>query len=238
MLLIPQVQLPHATYQLRELTIGEAIGLVKLNPVKHEHTISQFLACVLSSHNGRELTVQERYLLVAQYISATCVGEANFPIGDNATYADYLHMIAPLSIEPVPLGFDENWQLTPLHGWQAEALEDICSTWQDWIFGCMAAQLAKAEEYHPNTLPTINTPIAAYQDYLKERITIFKAYPERDFEALYQAFLLGMQSLNCYFELGFDNEGLVCLHKEGQGFAPARFQVPDCLTTTASLFGR
>ena len=76
MLLIPQVQLPHINFDMRELTIGEAIGLVKLNPSAHEHTISQFLACVLTG-NGRALTVQERYLLVAQYISATCVGEAD-----------------------------------------------------------------------------------------------------------------------------------------------------------------
>ena len=46
MLLIPQVQLPHINFDMRELTIGEAIGLVKLNPSAHEHTISQFLACV------------------------------------------------------------------------------------------------------------------------------------------------------------------------------------------------
>jgi len=234
MLLIPPVQLPHATYQLRELTIGEAIGLVKLNPSAHEHTISQFLTCVLTG-NGRALTVQERYLLVAQYISATCVGEADFPIGDEAKYSDYLRMDKPLSLAPIALGFDENWQLNSLYGWQAEALEDLCHSWQDWIFGCMAAQLVKADD---SELPTIETPVAAYQSWLKERIAIFKAYPERDFAELYHAFLWGIEQLNCYFELGFDNEGLVCLHREGQGFAPARFQVSDCLTATAISFGR
>ena len=234
MLLIPPVALPHATYALRELTIGEAIGLVKMNPTAHEHTISQFLACVLTG-NGRALTVQERYLLVAQYISATCVGEADFPIGDEAKYSDYLRMDKPLSLAPIALGFDENWQLNPLYGWQAEALEDLCHSWQDWIFGCMAAQLVKADD---SELPTIETPVAAYQSWLKERITIFKAYPERDFAELYHAFLIGFEQLNFYFDLGFDNEGLVCLHKEGQGFAPARFQVSDCLTATAISFGR
>lgn len=233
MLLIPPVQLPHATYQLRELTIGEAIGLVKMNPTAHEHTISQFLACVFTG-NGRALTVQERYLLVAQYISATCVGEADFPIGDNANYADYLRMTYPLSLDAVALGFDEDWRVNPLLGWQAEALEDICHSWQDWIFGCMAAQLVKADD---SDLPTIETPTAAYQQWLKERITIFKAYPERDFAELYHAFLGGIDSFNCYFALGFDNEGLVCLHKEGAGVAPARFQVSDCLTATAISFG-
>jgi hypothetical protein len=234
MLLIPQVQLPHINFDMRELTIGEAIGLVKLNPTAHEHTISQFLACVLTG-NGRALTVQERYLLVAQYISATCVGEADFPIGDEAKYSDYLRMDKPLSLSPIALGFDENWQLSLLYGWQAEALEDLCHSWQDWIFGCMAAQLVKADD---SELPTIETPVAAYQSWLKERITIFKAYPERDFAELYHAFLWGVERLNCYFELGFDNEGLVCLHKEGQGVAPARFQVSDCLTATAITFGR
>lgn len=234
MLLIPPVQLPHATYQLRELTIGEAIGLVKMNPTAHEHTISQFLACVLTG-NGRALTVQERYLLVAQYISATCQGESDFPIGDTAKYSDYLRMNHSLSLEPIALGFDENWQLNPLYGWQAEALEDLCHSWQDWIFGCMAAQLVKADD---SDLPTIETPVAAYQSWLKERITIFKAYPERDFAELYHAFLIGFGQFNFYFDLGFDNEGLVCLHKEGQGFAPARFQVSDCLTSTAIQLGR
>lgn len=234
MLLIPPVQLPHATYQLRELTIGEAIGLVKMNPTAHEHTISQFLACVFTG-NGRALTVQERYLLVAQYISATCVGEADFPIGDNAKYSDYLRMTYPLSLDAVALGFDEDWRVNPLLGWQAEALEDICHSWQDWIFGCMAAQLVKADD---SDLPTIETPTAAYQQWLKERITIFKAYPERDFADLYHSFLGGINSFNCYFALGFDNEGLVCLHKEGTGVAPARFQVSDCLTPTAIRLGR
>jgi hypothetical protein len=28
----------------------------------------------------------------------------------------------------------------------------------------------------------------------------------------------------------------VCLHKEGHGVAPARFQVSDCLTATAISF--
>lgn len=234
MLLIPQVQLPHINFDMRELTIGEAIGLVKLNPSAHEHTISQFLTCVLTG-NGRALTVQERYLLVAQYISATCQGESDFPIGDTAKYSDYLRMNHLLSLEPIALGFDEEWQLNPLFGWQAEALEDICHTWQDWIFGCMAAQLANKND---TDLPTIETPIAAYESWLKERIAIFKAYPERDFAELYHAFLMGIEQLNFYFDLGFDNEGLVCLHKEGQGFAPARFQVSDCLTATAISFGR
>ena len=236
MLLIPQVQLPHANYQLRELTIGEAIGLVKLNPLAHEQTISQFLGYVLEDYDSRTLTVQERYLLVAQYISATCLGEADFAIGYDAKYSDYLRMNTPLSLEPIELGFEEQWQLLPLFGWQAEALEDLCKTWQDWIFGAIAAQLAKKEELENNQLPTIDTPIAAYKDYLKERMTIFKAYPERDFERLYYAFLGGMQALNWYFDIGFDNEGIVCLHKEGQGYAPARFQVPDCLTQTAISF--
>ena len=236
MLLIPQLQLPHANFDMRELTIGEAIGLVKLNPSAHEHTISQFLSCVLSGINSRELTVQERYLLVAQYISATCVGESDFPIGDSAKYSDYLRMNHSLSLEPIALGFDEDWQLSPLFGWQAEALEDICKSWQDWIFGCMAAQLATLDEFKKEDYPTVNTPIAFYKDWLKERITIFKAYPERDFAELYHAFLIGLEQLNFYFELGFDNEGLVCLHKEGHGVAPARFQVSDCLTATAISF--
>ena len=234
MLLIPQVQLPHINFDMRELTIGEAIGLVKLNPSAHEHTISQFLTCVLTG-NGRALTVQERYLLVAQYISATCQGESDFPIGDTAKYSDYLRMNHLLSLEPIALGFDEDWQLSPLFGWQAEALEDICKSWQDWIFGCMAAQLTNKND---TDLPTLDTPIAAYQSWLKERIAIFKAYPERDFAELYHAFLFGFGQFNFYFDLGFDNEGLVCLHKEGQqGFAPARFQVSDCLTATAISFG-
>jgi len=232
MLLIPPVPLPHATYQLRELTIGEAIGLVKMNPTAHEHTISQFLACVFTG-NGRALTVQERYLLVAQYISATCVGEADFPIGDTAKYSEYLRMNKPLSLDFIALGFEETWCVHPLYGWQAEALEDICKSWQDWIFGCMAAQLTNKND---TDLPTLDTPIAAYQSWLKERIAIFKAYPERDFAELYHAFLFGFGQFNFYFDLGFDNEGLVCLHKEGHGVAPARFQVSDCLTATAISF--
>ena len=73
--------------------------------------------------------------------------------------------------------------------------------------------------------------------WLKDRMAIFKAYPERDFAELYQAFLWGVEQHNWYFEFGFDNEGIVCLHKEGQGFAPARFQVSDCLTPTAISLG-
>lgn len=237
MLLIPPVQLPHKTYELRELTIGEAIALVKMNPTAHEHTISQFLGCVLKGEGNhhRALTVQERYLLVAQYISATCVGEADFPIGDEAKFTDYLRDGKTLATSKIELGFEENWQINPLFGWQAESLEDICHSWQDWIFGCMAAQLTKADD---TDLPTIETPTAAYQQWLKERIAIFKAYPERDFEQLYHAFLWGMERLNSYFDLGFDGEGLVCLHKEGVGFAPTRFQVSDGITQTTIRFSR
>ena len=60
-------------------------------------------------------------MLVAQYISATCLGEADFAIGDDAKYSDYLRMNTPLSLEPIDLGFEEQWQLLPLFGWQAEA---------------------------------------------------------------------------------------------------------------------
>ena len=213
MLLIPPVQLPHATYQLRELTIGEAIGLVKLNPLAHEHTISQFLACVFTG-NGRALTVQERYLLVAQYISATCIGEADFPIGDNAKYSDYLRMNKPLSLDFIALGFEETWCINPLYGWQAEALEDLCHTWQDWIFGCMAAQLAKADELHEGNLPTIQTPIATYQQWLKDRMAIFKAYPERDFAELYQAFLFNDLPMTHALFIGGSILCLSCLIRE------------------------
>lgn len=42
-------------------------------------------------------------------------------------YSDYLRMNHSLSLEPIALGFDEDWQLSPLFGWQAEALEDVAT---------------------------------------------------------------------------------------------------------------
>ena len=71
-------------------------------------------------------------MLVAQHIR-NLFSEADFAIGDDAPLPDYLRMNTPLSLEPIDLGFEEQWQLLPLFGWQAEALEDVCKTWQDWI---------------------------------------------------------------------------------------------------------
>ena len=83
------------------------------------------------------------------------------------------------------------------------------------------AQISQKDELENNQLPTIDTPTAEYKDYLKERMTIFKAYPEREFERLYYAFLGVCKALNWYFDIGFDNEGIVCLHKEWVKAMPA-----------------
>ena len=37
------------------------LALVKLNPLAHEQTISQFLGYVLEDYDSRTLTAQERY---------------------------------------------------------------------------------------------------------------------------------------------------------------------------------
>ena len=57
-------------------------------------------------------------------------------------------------------------------------------------------------------------------------MTILKPILNASLNAFIMPFFRGMQALNWYFDIGFDNEGIVCLHKEVKAMRQPDFKYP------------
>ncbi len=242
--------------RLRELRLGEAIAICKLPADRLELTVSEFLRHVADAAerptdrhitDPRLWTVAERTRVVCHYLSHTSDSGMDFEVGEGARLSHYVELAQDLPTESVKLGRvgEVDVSMWPLLGAHAEVLERMCKTRGDWMIGLMACQVGA------DPLPDLTevSELAALQT-VSGRIDAVRALPESAFEELVAAYAQGQGTLEHFFVLGHDDQGLVCLPrdhaegatqtgKEGGGMKhPARFPALSCVSaTTRALFG-
>lgn len=228
--------------RLRELTIGDTMRLCKMPGALNEVGTTELLNCIVMVDeqpvkgqivDPQMWTVQERALVVGHYLSQTS-DDPDFKIGDN-TYSTYLQMQRSDVKESISLGkvADNEWTIRPLLGVHAETIERLITQERiesgrtGWWLGAMAAML------YPDCDAGVMD--AGLEDYIENKVHILKAYPERAFMDLLQAFLSGCEQLDHFFSLDFTDDGIVW---EVPGKPPARFQFTAAVSEIAfAVFG-
>jgi hypothetical protein len=231
--------------QLRELTIQQAVELAAIPVHKHEAAVSALLGHIVKSAAGEHRepgrwTVQERMLVVAHYIACTTEGAGNFAIGQSGQFLDYLDEAvdaAPASAEAGEACGDL-WRVRQVSGDEARVMEGLCSSRFDWVAADMAARMEEPGG-EAETRPDATVNPGQFAQWLHDRVTLFKAMPETDFEAMFTAYRRGLVELHHLFWVELADEGYVALPRKGGGAsaAPARFQASSALGALALELG-
>jgi hypothetical protein len=236
MIHFPPLRTKRLDVKLRELRLREAVELAAIPPHLFERATTALLACVVQDMSEATpaidaWTIQERTMAVAHYLAHATDGEPNFAVGEGA-FLDYLDAHrdeAPGEIE-AGRACGDDWVMSQLTGAQAEAMESFCRSRLDWLTADMAARLhVRGKETPPAT-----ADLVAYTEWLSERASVFRDFPESDFEELYALYATGLPRLHHLFALDFDDMGHVLLPaaaKEGGAalLAPARFRAASCV---------
>jgi len=185
--------------ELNELTIGQTQDLCRIPARYEQQTMTAFLRaiCTPIKRPDNSLTVDdpimwsvnERMNATIYYMAAMLEDGPDFAVGDGHLH-DYLLAGADYVAE-VPFEFEgESLIFSPLHGYQAEAIESLIvsgkypSDYFSWNAGYMAACMRAADEAPiPYSHPT------QYQEALAKRIDDLRKLPESRFPNLFNAFL-------------------------------------------------
>lgn len=204
-----------------EMDGNQALKVAHLSTAMHEHRLTQFLETVLDDKNTPlNLTVQERYYLLIQYLS----GQADTDLNTKTDYSKYVHM---------PMG---KWQASyqieeitvhQLRGFQAELLQECVDDISDWVFGAMCLQIESPEL---GTLPTSDNK-TEWAQLLNDRMPKLLNIPQSDLARLHELYTFANAAMSAYVVYSFDENGIVILG--GTDDAPMRF----CpLTTLTGIF--
>ena len=243
---IPVLRTRRLTVQLRELSIGESVGIAAMPPHMAEATCSAFLQCAVQSSQGGEplanWTVQERMLAVCHYLAATAEDGPDFSVG-RGRYSDYLDGAADIEspAQQVELGNvgGDVWCIGHLTGAMAESIERMRGEVEridgrlHWLLGGMAAQLVR----HGEDVPDASSHAGAFDEHLVKRMRVIAGFPESDFLRLMSLYLMGRQKLYHLFKIDFSDDGILAMPKMKGGVAselpPAKFPVHTCLSRLA-----
>ncbi|WP_289172070.1 hypothetical protein [uncultured Parasutterella sp.] len=256
MLHIPALITRRLNLELKELTISQAVSLASMPLDTGEQETTKFIGFIVDKSNGlsdpRLMTVQERMLIVAQYLCAASDDGPDFSIGENAHYSDYLDGAAdvPETDKPVYVADVEGdkWCVQPLLGYMAEAIERLQGELKDntgaavspyvhWLIGTLSAQLVRENEEIPQEQ-------GKYEEFLIHRMRVFFNYPESAFAQLLFVWNEGKKILHHFFNLEIDevNGGYVVLPKEGaensEELPLVKFPVHTCLSPIAGRMGK
>ena len=252
MIIIPPLRTRRISAKMREIPLGAAVRLAGIHPKRHEHATTEFLRAIIESAetptaghvaDPRFWTVQERTLAVCHYIAASAPnGGADFEVGEGGHLTDYMMTEADY-VASAPLGeaCQDHWRMVPMTGMAAESIERVEGETPDvepgrmhWLIGSMAAQLQRVgTDGQPMDEPA---PVAeaAYDDWLKARMTVFAGFPQSDFEALLALRARGARELMHLFDMDAAAGGMVAYPKELEaGLPPARFPVDECISDVA-----
>lgn len=233
MIHFPPLQTGRLDVRLRELTLVEAVDLAAVPPHAHEAATEALLRAVVTQANGvpdpARWTIQERMLVVAHYIAHAGSDGANFAIGAGR-FLDYLVNEVDTAPDDADAGeaCGDVWRMRQLTGAEALAAERLCTSRVDWLLCDMAARLYVPGSTDEAARPDPVDKPGPYAEWLSERLSVFRAMPESDVEALFEAYERGRAALHHLFFLSFDDTGHVTLPKptmEGgtSALAPARF---------------
>lgn len=257
MIYFPPIKTRRLNLELKELTISQSVYLASMPTGNEEQEITKFLNFVIVDQGGGisdplKMTVQERNLLVAQYLSATNEEGSDFDIGDNAKYSDYLdgevdieHADSPIFMAEIE---GDKWCVQHLTGKMAETIERLkgeikgadnepISPYFHWLLGTMAAQLTIEGEVIPEVA-------GEYEEFIFKRMKVFANYPESVFSQLLFVLKEGQERLHHFFTIEIDriNGGYAIANKggaaESRDLPLVKFPMRSCLGPFAKGMGK
>lgn len=233
--------------QLRELTMRQALEVAAVPPQQDEAATTVLLRSCIQSSTGRvsdpaQWTVQECMLVRAHYLSAVADDGPNFSVG-KGRFLDYLLADMDAVVDSADAGkaCGDHWRAHQLTGAQAEIMERMCQSRNDWLVADMAARL-HAEDDEDDRPPDAVADPNAYGEWLAKRRDVILGLSEGEFLDLFGAYQAGLAELRHLFDIGFDAAGHLALpiNREDGGdtmLAPARFPARSCVSRLAILLG-
>lgn len=244
MITFPHTRTHRLAVRMKELTLGQAWALCELPGERYELTTTELLRHIagqaeqpLPRYVTDPLlwTVEERTLLVCKYLAHVTTDGPNFAVGRSSNLSDYVMFDRDLPADPqADLGLvaGKSCKMHPLLGLHAQTLETLCKSRGDWIVGAIACQIYPERDVPPDWSGMSDVSML---EWVSKRIERIKALPESSFEELYLAYWHGTDALTHFFNLDFDESGLVfqAVENEGAGHPPARFFASSCISDTA-----
>lgn len=243
MIIFQHTRTRRMSVRLKELTISQAIGLCGLPAERHELTQTEMLRRVAQAEQPTAdyvvdpllWTVEERNLLVTKYLAQVCDDGPDFALGDGRL-SDYIRLDQDLPtsrIELPGLVAGKRCAMVPLLGGAAQVLEMLCHKRGDWIVGAIACQIMVDNEDAPDW--SAMADVEAMQ-WASARMDRLRGLPESDFAAIFEAYWAGAERLAHFFNLDFDDRGVIMqpIEKEGAGqLGPVRFPAASCVSSLA-----
>lgn len=205
--------------QLRELTIGQVQELCAIPYRYSQRTITAFLNAIceqIPRPAGHEAvtdpllwSVNERMNVTIFYLAAVLDDGPDFKLGEGRLH-DYLLAGADYvdGVEFDHLG--EPHICTPLHGYQAEAIESLVETgalpktFFSWQLGVMSACIRGVDE-----APIEYIDPASYGKALMARIELLRTVSESEFVQLFDAYSVASQKLQHFVHAVFNAHGVL-----------------------------
>jgi len=212
----PSITGGDVTKVMDELTVGQIIGIAKMDQKRLEQQLSAFLVHAMQdSQLPYTMTGQQRYYFLLQYLAA----QRNNDLSPDVNVNDYL------------IAEDKPWQLQTqvdeisvrqLNGTELEALELIATGLDEWIMGAMALQISFGDEF-PYMQPITNRRHAG--NVIKSRFEQLSALSQDRFNELYAKYEKAEEQLSSLLHIGFDGSDVVIFKADGGSDSePARFQ--------------
>lgn len=216
---IQPVHTQRISVQLKELEIEQSAQLCAIPYRFDQRTITAFInaACEhLPRPSGKgQVTdplmwsVNERMNVVIFYLAAMLDDGPDFKLGAGKLH-DYL-LANTDYVESVPFEHDGDPMLcTPLHGYQAEAIETLVETgaipksFYGWQLAVMSACTRGIQEE-----PLEYSDPASYSKALMTRITALKKAPETEFVRLFDAYSHASLQLQHFVHAVFNAQGVL-----------------------------
>lgn len=239
----PLIRTERMSVQLQELTLGGAGAVCQVPATQPERTTTVLLQKAIAQAslpatgqgvtNPLVMTVQERALLVANYLMRVTKDGPDFALGAGRL-SDYFAGRQELRQPFTTIGEQDSkqWRVYPLLGVHVQALENMCSLRGDWLLGACACQVFDLAEEQPDWLAMSDTQA---QDWIAARTAGLDDLPESEFESLFSAWTQGRLVLEHFFRQEFNDSGVVFLpwatgEEGGAGDVPARFLPHSCLS--------
>lgn len=207
--------------QPRELTIGQIEELCAIPYRYAQRTITRFLslACEQIPRAAGKLqvtdplmwSVNERMNVVIFYLAAVLEDGPDFALGEGKLH-DYL-LSGSDYVDEVPMDYElfgEPMVCTPLHGYQAEAIEMLVETgslpknYASWQFGVVAACVWGVAGDRLEYVDPVS-----YRNALLARIKVIKDVAGSDFQTLYEAYSQASLKLQHFVHAVFNKEGVL-----------------------------
>lgn len=228
--------------RLTELTLGQGMDLAKLPDDRPELTTTELLRYVAKDAEKPQphyvtdpllMTVEERMLLVVNYLAHVSDDGPDFAVGEEARLSNYVMLDRDSKADYVPLGVVAGKEriMRPLLGVHAQTLEMTCKTRGDWLIGAIACQVSIKDRPEPDWAAM---PDVEVMEWVDAQIKQVSKLPESAFEEVYAAYFTGAEKLAHFFNVDFDGSGVMCrpVAVEGKeaGHGPARFLASSCIS--------